>query len=75
MSGAGFAKTFAERVGATPIQFLTGRRMQLATKWLQQDAQSLSEVSDRLAYSSVAAFSRAFKRTTGKTPGVVARGG
>jgi AraC-like DNA-binding protein len=72
MSRASFAKQFAEIVGTTPIQFLTDRRMQLATRWLRGN-QGVAEVADRLGYSSAAAFSRAFKRTTGRTPGSVAR--
>ncbi len=74
MSRASFAKKFAEQLGTSPIQFLGTRRMQLATRWIQRDALSIAEVTDRLGYSSVAAFSRAFKRHTGKTPGAVARG-
>ncbi|MEM9490365.1 MAG: AraC family transcriptional regulator [Myxococcota bacterium] len=73
MSRANFAKTFAEYVGTSPMQFLSHRRMQLATRWLRDDVLTISEVSNRLGYSSEAAFSRAFKRYTGNTPGVVAR--
>jgi len=47
--------------------------MQLATRWLRGE-HAVAEVADRLGYSSPAAFSRAFKRSTGKTPGAVARG-
>ena len=74
MSRASFAKTFAEVIGTPPIQFLTRRRMQLATRLLRDDSLSISEVSARLGYSSEAAFSRAFKRCTGDTPATVARG-
>ncbi len=73
MSRASFAKRFAEVIGTPPIQFLTRRRMQLATRWLRDDSLSISEVTARLGYSSEAAFSRAFKRCTGDTPGTVAR--
>ena len=75
MSRASFARRFAEVIGMPPIQFLTRRRMQLATRWLRDDALSITEVSVRLGYSSEAAFSRAFKRCTGETPGTVRRGG
>jgi AraC-like DNA-binding protein len=47
--------------------------MELATRWLRDDAMTISEVSQRLGYSSEAAFSRAFKRATGTTPGAAAR--
>lgn len=74
MSRSTFLKKFSERVGTTPIQLLNERRMQLASRWLRDDALSISEVSTRLGYSSDAAFSRAFKRYMGTTPGAVARG-
>lgn len=73
MSRSRFAARFRAHVGATPIRFLTGRRMQLATQWMRRDQLSIAEVSERLGYASVAAFSRAFKRHTGATPGQVAR--
>ena len=73
MSRAGFAKTFGEVVGSSPIQFLSERRMELAARWLRDDGVSVAEVSHRLGYASPAAFSRAFKRITGDTPGAVAR--
>lgn len=73
MSRANFAKEFARLVGTSPIRFLTERRMQLATSLLQR-AHSVAEVADLFGYSSTAAFSRAFKRTVGRTPGSVARG-
>lgn len=52
MSRASFAKKFGEQVGTSPIQFLSQPRMQLATRWLRDDALTIAEVSDRLGYSS-----------------------
>ncbi len=43
-------------------------RQELAIKYLKDNRQSLTEVSFLLGFSEVSAFSRAFKRWTGKSP-------
>ena len=73
MSRASFAERFARLVGESPIHYLTKLRMQLASGWIRDDNVPLAEVAKRLGYSSDAAFSRAFKRHMGITPGA-ARG-
>jgi AraC-like DNA-binding protein len=47
--------------------------MHVAFDWLQQDGVSVAELAARLGYDSEAAFSRAFKRTVGMSPGAVRR--
>ncbi|MAL40674.1 MAG: AraC family transcriptional regulator [Thalassospira sp.] len=71
MSRSVFAERFVELTKATPQQYLTNLRMRLASQWIGRENLSLDEVSERLGYASVAAFSRAFKRTTGKSPGAI----
>jgi AraC-like DNA-binding protein len=44
-------------------------RQELARRLLEDPQLSVSEVAWRLGYSELAAFNRAFKRWTGKTPG------
>jgi AraC-like DNA-binding protein len=66
-----FAERFAELTKSTPQHYLTNLRMRLASQWIGRENLSLDEVADRLGYASVAAFSRAFKRTTGKSPGAI----
>ena len=66
-----FAERFAELTKSTPQHYLTNLRMRLASQWIGRENLSLDEVADRLGYASVAAFSRAFKRTTGISPGAV----
>jgi AraC-like DNA-binding protein len=44
--------------------------MRLASQWLSLEGLPIEEVAQRLGYTSQAAFSRAFKRVTGKTPGL-----
>ena len=66
-----FAERFVVLTKATPQQYLTNLRMRLASQWISREKLPLDEVADRLGYASVAAFSRAFKRTTGKSPGAI----
>jgi AraC-like DNA-binding protein len=48
-------------------------RMQLAQTWLRDHETGLGEVAARLGYQSEAAFSRAFKRVVGVSPGAARR--
>jgi AraC-like DNA-binding protein len=45
----------------------------VALDWLQHDDVPVAELAARLGYESEAAFSRAFKRTVGISPGAVRR--
>lgn len=72
-SRSNFAERFVAATGMTPVRYLTGIRMHLATHWMQRDRVSIDEVARRLNYNSQAAFSRAFKRYTGHAPGQVRR--
>ena len=73
MSRSGFAARFSELVGEPAIQYVTRWRMHVALTWLRADEAALSEVSRRLGYQSEAAFSRAFKRFMGISPGAARR--
>lgn len=75
MSRSAFAARFKELVGESPLQYLTSWRMQLAHSWLQSEDLPLAELAERLGYRSEAAFSRAFKREMGSSPGAMRRGG
>lgn len=71
-----FAERFLAVTGMTPVRYLTELRMRLAAQWIGHDRQSIESVAYRLGYGSLAAFSRAFKRTVGHPPGAVrVRGG
>jgi AraC-like DNA-binding protein len=72
MSRGAFAERFARLVGTPPLAYLTMRRMELATELMRD--RTPSEVAPLVGYGSVAAFSRAYKRTVGFPPGVVRRG-
>ena len=64
-----FAERFLTATGTTPARYLTELRMRLAVQYISDEGQTLEKVAFRLGYSSLAAFSRAFKRITGKAPG------
>jgi AraC-like DNA-binding protein len=56
-------------VGQPPLEYLTRWRMVQAGRLLRQEPLSLGQVAERVGYESEAAFSKAFKRTLGRTPG------
>lgn len=73
MSRSSFAERFKQLVEKSPLQYVTWWRMNLATKWIKEENTSLADLADRLGYQSEAAFSRAFKKTIGFTPGTIRR--
>lgn len=75
MSRSAFSARFSELAGEPPMQYVTRWRMQLAETWLKQDGLTVAELAGRLGYRSEAAFSRAFKRSIGISPGAVRREG
>ncbi len=70
-----FAERFAAVTGMTPSRYLLSLRMRLAARWIGCDGQSIDQVAPRLGYGSRAAFSRAYKRATGTSPGQLRRAG
>lgn len=73
MSRSAFAARFTELVGEPAMQYVARWRMQLAMLSLQEGNEALGELAARLGYQSEAAFSRAFKRFLGVSPGSVRR--
>ncbi|MBG6177248.1 AraC-like DNA-binding protein [Labrenzia sp. EL_208] len=73
MSRSAFSARFKEMTGEGAMQYVTRWRMQLAWTEFQDGEMSLGQVAAQLGYDSEAAFSRAFKRVTGHTPGSVRR--
>jgi AraC-like DNA-binding protein len=55
----------------TPLRYLTELRMRLAAEWIGSDRMPIDVAAHRLGYGSQAAFSRAFKRIIGRSPGSV----
>jgi AraC-like DNA-binding protein len=75
MSRSAFAARFAALVGESPMQYVARHRMQQAVTWLREETTPMAEIARRLGYCSEAAFSRAFKRVIGQSPGAVRRAG
>jgi AraC-like DNA-binding protein len=69
MSRSAFAVRFKELLGQTPLEYVTEWRMQKAMQSLQQRDKKLVDVARSVGYESDAAFSKAFKRVVGASPG------
>lgn len=75
MSRSAFAARFTELVGEPVMQYVTRWRMHVAVGRLRSGEASVAAVARQLGYQSEAAFSRAFKRIAGVSPGSVRRAG
>lgn len=60
---------FVQLIGQTPMQYLAQWRMQLAAARLRETDAKVMEVALDVGYENEAAFSRAFKRAVGESPG------
>jgi AraC-like DNA-binding protein len=60
---------FREVLGRSPIKYLSEWRMHLADDLLQTTDLSVAAISRRIGYESEEAFSRAFRRSHGASPG------
>jgi AraC-like DNA-binding protein len=69
MSRSAFALRFKELLGQGPVEYVTEWRMQKAVQLLQERDKKLFEIAKSVGYESDAAFSKAFKRVLGVTPG------
>jgi len=67
-SRSALSDRFNQLVGQPPMQYLMQWRMQLAARLLNDGAAKVSTVASEVGYESEAAFSRAFKKTTGVAP-------
>ncbi|WP_037371332.1 AraC family transcriptional regulator [Salipiger mucosus] len=72
MSRSAFAQAFQRALGRTPIDYAAHWRMQVAEDLLARGL-SVTEVSDRMGYSTQSAFGAAYKRIRGQSPGAVTR--
>jgi AraC-like DNA-binding protein len=70
-----FAAKFTALVGQSPMAYLKRWRLQLGSMLLRDHGMSLSSVAERVGYESEAAFSRAFTREFGVSPGRYRHGG
>ena len=73
MSRSAFAARFTELVGEPAMHYLSRWKMHAALTWLKESDAPLSQLASKLGYESEAAFSRAFKRLMGVSPGAARR--
>ncbi len=69
MSRTTFAVRFQELTGTSPLAYLTQVRMLDAIDRLESTSQTLEAIAQQVGYGSEAAFSTAFKRELGVSPG------
>lgn len=69
MSRSAFAARFVDLVGETPMSYVTQCRMRRAAMLMSSPHANLKSLARQLGYSSEAAFSVAFKRFSGMSPG------
>lgn len=60
---------FQRKLGKSPSRYLTGWRLQLAARQLEETDKTVLEIATDVGYESEAAFNRAFKREVGMPPG------
>ena len=68
LSRSAFASRFNERVGVSPLRYLSLWRLNLAAEALRAGTANLSAIAALVGYGSEAALSRAFKAAFGATP-------
>ena len=68
VSRSSLSRRFSQVVGEAPMAFLTRWRMALAADWICEPDASITDVAERLGYSTPFAFSTAFKRIRGLSP-------
>lgn len=73
LSRSAFFDRFSRIVGVSPMEYLLGWRMALAKDLLRRRDMSLSEIAEKVGYSSASTFSTAFSRYVGHAPGRYAR--
>ena len=73
MSRSAFSARFTELAGEPVMRYVARWRMHVAVDALTEEGATVGELADRLGYRSEAAFSRAFKRVIGDSPGTVRR--
>ena len=75
LSRTGFAERFSDRLGVTPMAYVTSWRMQIAREALSARGLSVAEAAEISGYASESAFSRVFKKEIGVSPAAFRQGG
>lgn len=69
MSRTSFAVRFRDVVGVPPLTYVLNWRMRLAERELSETDHSVADIAWSIGYGSESAFSNAFSRATGVSPG------
>jgi AraC family transcriptional regulator len=70
MSYSGLQKLFGYALGCSVSEYITKRRLSLASRELLSSDRSITDIAPDYQYNSPEAFSRAFKRFWGISPGM-----
>lgn len=73
MSRSAFAARFAATIGCAPMEYLARWRMTLAKDALSRGGTPLDRLAETIGYESASAFSTAFRKRVGCSPGAFAR--
>jgi len=68
LSKSRLSHLFGDQVGATPMEYLESRRMELARQLLSDTSFSVSEIADMTGFDSPYYFTRRFTRHAGSSP-------
>lgn len=68
MSRTSFAVLFQKKMDLTPMQYVTGWRIEIAKRLLSDPSNTLTDAAEAAGYASDSAFARVFKKETGMTP-------
>lgn len=69
MSRSSFAARFSEVLGMAPIDYVMSWRMAQAQDALLSSDARIAQIAELVGYQSISAFSTAFRRATGLSPG------
>ncbi len=75
LSRSTFAARFGEALGCGPIEYLARWRMALAKDALMGGGKTLDRIAEDIGYESASAFSTAFRKRLGCSPGRFGRSG
>ncbi|TSC34324.1 AraC family transcriptional regulator [Corallococcus sp. Z5C101001] len=73
LSRSAFFDRFTRTVGLPPMEYLLDWRMAVARGLLRRRELAISEVAERVGYSSASTFTTAFSRRVGQSPGRYSR--
>jgi AraC-like DNA-binding protein len=68
LSQSHFCRLFKQETGFTPIEYLNSVRLEYAKTLLLYSNYTLTEIADRVGFSSIHYFSRCFKKYEGVSP-------